>query len=174
MTAISRWGYLSFGLLVITMFLDGCSPTPQITAVEPVIELATMNTYELKNCGVTTEMRESYALHFEIKPEIIIADAAVSIASGAAYPLTATTKDELAAQIKEAYRQKFDAAQTELELKELVVPGDKVRTFSLRWYNHVYKTTLSYDIQGKPYTIEYQYILTIPEVTGSTSADCGG
>lgn len=170
-----------FMIVLIPFLMAGCtggasSPgaNSQIPVVEPVSELASMETYEIKTCGSTAEQRESYAVHFPLTPEIQIADQATSVASGAACPLSSAEKDLLVTQVRDAYQQVFEATEAELNKNEFVAAGDKATTFNIRLYRQKYQSTFTSPVQGEMCTISYQVEFLIPEVTGSTSADCGG
>jgi hypothetical protein len=80
--------------------------------------------------------------YFNVKPEITIADQAALVTSGTSYQLSASEKENLAAQIEAAYQKEYAAAQTSLEEQEFVVPRDRAANFSIRWKTQLYKSTL--------------------------------
>lgn len=146
-----------------------------VMMVEPVTRVDQYEKYELRNCGsALTDLHEPMNANFQPKQEVVIADVATSLASGATYQLSATEKETVAALVAEAYQQKFTDAQAELEKQEFVAPKDRIATFDINWTAMIYSSTLAYDFRDEAYSVEYQYTLTIPEIKEKILHICGG
>lgn len=169
-------GWLISGLIGASLLLGACGqPQAEIALVEPVTNRAEYDSYEIKNCaGSLADLHESMAERFKVKQAVIIADQATTVASGAAYPISEAEKEMLAEQVKEAYQQKYTAAQAGLEKLEFVAPQDRIATFDITWSEQVYKSTLIYKLNGEAQRVEYEYTLTVPEMGERVLHICGG
>ena len=168
-----RQGRLSYGLLAMIMVLNACSnQSAQINIVEPLSEVVSIESYELKNCESLNELHEPLTTKFQLKRDIYIADEATSLASGEIYQMSATEIEELTTLVEDAYLQIYQTALAEFEMEEFVVPKDREGNFLIHWNQKVYKSSLIYDFQGKAHRVEYQYILTIPEISRELLESC--
>jgi hypothetical protein len=94
------------------------------------------------------------------------------VASGKTAEISPDVKARLVAEIEAAYTQVYEGAKTGVEQTELTVPVARIHTYRIEWKEQVFSSSVSFSMNGEPYTAPYTYTLCIPDEVGFLEMGC--
>jgi hypothetical protein len=170
---VPRWRSLWATVVALCLALVGCSGGQiQVAQADPVERELDAQSVELRNCDAPTELRRSLASEMEIDKQITIADQATAVAGGETAEISPDVKARLVAEIEAAYTQVYEGAKTGVEQTELTVPVARIHTYRIEWKEQVFSSSVSFSMNGEPYTAPYTYTLCIPDEVGFLEMGC--
>jgi hypothetical protein len=168
-----RWSGLWALVVAVCLALAGCGGGQvQVARAEPVERLLDAQSVDLRNCDSQTELRRSLASEVEIRKQITIADEATALADAKTAEISPEVKAKLAAEVERAYTQVYERAKTGVEQTELTVPVARIHTYRIEWKEQVFSSSVSFSMNGEPYTVPYTYTLCIPDEVGFLEMGC--
>jgi hypothetical protein len=160
-------------ITILFLLLTSCQEQPvQVSLVEPSITQMETQKVELRNCESKAEMRKNLSEVVTIDQEITISPTATSIETGDKLEISTQLRQQLEAEVNQAYHQLTKQARQELEKAELIVPVGKIRTFEVAWEKHLYSSKLSFSQDNNRYSADYTYLICIPQVLGYVEMSC--
>lgn len=141
------------------------SPTPKavrVLLVEPVSQVTRNDEYYFDNCSPSAPATRSFSVAARVSETVTIADQATLLTGSATAPIPPALKEELAAEVKAAYKATLDEAISKVSQTTLYINAHDRYNVVIIWEERLYASTVTFPMDGKTYTAEYKYLLEVP------------
>ena len=151
------------------------SPTPKSVRVllaEPVSQVTHNDDYYFDNCSPETPATRSLSEAAKVVETVTIADQATELTGSASVPIPAAVKDQLAAEVRAAYKAVFEEVISKVSQTTLYINAHERYNVLIIWEERLYTSTVTFPMDGKAYTAEYKYLLEVPQPGTKKSGVC--
>lgn len=160
----------------VLVLADCSAQSMQVSMATPVEQNSSQSEkyVVLSNCGTLEELHRSLSEEVQVVRTITISDTAKTNDTGETIRLTDNIKAGLITQIEEVYQITLDEANKKVKQTELIVPGQRVRHFSISWKQQVFSSDISFNFDNQMYTASYTCALDIPQASQTVELICTG
>jgi len=119
-------------------------------------------------------MHRSLAEEAQVIQTIHISDTASRIDHREKLQLNDSLKKKLSTNIEKTYQAHLDEAIEKVHQTDLVIPGQRIRHFTISWKQQTYHSEILFEIDNQRYVATYTCTFEIPEALQSAELICTG
>lgn len=168
--------------LVLTSCQGGPSPAAsagspnavgnvRVLTTEPVETRVDSETFNLPNCGGTSELEQTLGMQATVSKTVAIGEKA-TIRGGAETDIPETVKLKLEIEVEAAYQQTYQSVNSRLDSINMRAAAQTSVVYEIGWYEQTFSSIVEYTADNQIYQAPYVYKLHIPKIENSHQAPC--